>query len=375
MVGVAESGCPIKICRHRGCRAPRKFELRVRPFQIYTETMASLTKTSRARLDKALSRNAKSHVVLKMCSPDGDGLRSMTEAEKRAAAIEALRRLGRDVYGGSHVEGCMPFFDAVLEAVVFGWRDDAACVPAPTGGKTADRPGSATPGIDGVLAMMLYVDPGCDDARVVLKRARCVSAMTVLKGLMLAGRPPPKAELYELVYLCAVSLIRLRSAAACLTMLEGDDVREHLSVDLKDLLVADDTASDDVRAIQNAVAMTWIRHVMLAGSVGSTYLACMARPDKQLPAVRRFFKSVVGKLRTDGAIIQATARYLGTFVRVVQGMRVISVDSADVRLHLVESCRGIMETDGTEEVAERLLVRMNEAAGAEVGAEAYAAAM
>lgn len=323
------------------------------PFRRETHspgTMADARKQVRTeRLQKALKRNANSRVVMKLVpSSTDDGFASKSEAEQRAEAIEAMKHLGRAVFvsGEEAPPDLMPFYKPVLLALLTEFGQDR--VVQTQDGK-AVREDLETPGLDAVADMLSYVDPKCTDAGVVAKRARALAAVRALKANVAAGAALPKARLYELVYRAALSILRVRRVAGTLVALHDASLGDSLSVDVLDL-----TESAGNLA-QQAIVLTWVRHVMRSTDVGGTYLACLPKPGKQLKLVREFYKSELKKLRDEHTIVVKTARYLSTMVTEHHGMRVISVETEDALRHLTDMCYDVMRVDGTDAVAEALL--------------------
>lgn len=315
-----------------------------------------------ARLQKALKRNANSRVVMKMVpSSVDDGFASKSESEQRAEAIEAMKLLGSAVFvsGKEAPPDLLPFYKPVLSALLTGFDQERVVEDARDGKGRDVRKSLDTPGLDALSAMLGYVDPKCMDAGVMRKQARALEAVHALKARFFAGAALPKARLYELVYRTALSILRVRRVAGCLFALHDASLGETLSVDVLDL-----TESAENLA-QQAIVLTWIRHVMRSTDLGSTYLACLPKADKQLALVRKFYTSELKKLRDEQQIVVKTARYLSKMVteHVHQGarMRVISVDTEDALRHLAEMCYDIMRVDGTDVTAEALITDVDSA--------------
>jgi hypothetical protein len=308
------------------------------------------------RLQKAFKRNAKTNVIMKMVpSSVDDGFAAKSDVVKRAETIEALKLLGRVVFlrGESAPPDLMPFFTPVMKAVLMEFGEDRVVEsPADVKGRV-ETARAETPGLDAVAAMLCYVDPKCLDIGVTRKQARTLEAIEALKARFAAGAPLPKGRLYELVYRAALSILRVRRVAGCLFALSGESLGDKVSVDVLDL------TENAENLAQQAIVLTWIRHVMKSTDLASTYVECLPKADKQLKLVRQFYRSTLKNLRDEHEIVVQTARYLSTMVieHVHNGvkMRVISVDTEDVQRHLVEMCYDIMRVDRTD-VAARALV-------------------
>lgn len=307
------------------------------------------------RLQKAFERNANSKVVMKMVpSSVDDGFSAKSDADKRAETIEALKALGRTVFlpGEEAPPDLMPFFTPVLKAVLMEFGEERV-VESPMDAKGRLDKTAETPGLDALADMLGYVDPKCLDVGVTRKQERALKAIGALKARFVAGAPLPKGRLYELVYRITLSILRVRRVAGCLFSLTDACLGDTLSVDVLDLTERAENLA------QQAIVLTWIRHVMRSTDVGSTYIACLPKADKQLKLVREFYKGELKNLRNEELIVVKTSRYLSTMVtqHVHQGtkMRVISVDTEDALRHLVEMCYDIMRVDGTDVAAQALV--------------------